>query len=242
MLPKELPGNLSQWTISTMPTHASLLASVVAEMNEYLVISAEENGGYSLYKQAVSIKSSDFAFLTVPPMHLGLECIVKIVHCTKEYILPMGQSAGTARNDVDQALLFLGERQLQQLPRLLMQPTKGLDQAVMDFQAYMLSSNAIAAFYASKDTEAAECFDLLPRHISASIMRGPLTKWIFILTVFVPGLIEGLLPRQFGSVCHMVVVRSLRFYGGPVLPAWRRAVPGPSEHKASSPSSGGLCT
>jgi hypothetical protein len=73
-----------------MPSDASLLASVVAKMNEYLAVIAEENGGYGLYKRAVSINLSAFAFLTTPPMHLGSECMVEVMHCTKEYILPMG--------------------------------------------------------------------------------------------------------------------------------------------------------
>jgi hypothetical protein len=70
---------------------------------------------------------------------------------------------------VDQALVFLGETQLQQLPKLLMQPAEGLDNAITDFQAYVPSSDASAVFYASKDTEDAECSDLLPRRTSVSI-------------------------------------------------------------------------
>jgi hypothetical protein len=152
-------------------------------------------GGFRLYGRAVSINSGAFAFLTVPTQQQGSECVVEVVHCTKEFILPMGQTAGPLDNAVGQSLVFVGETQAQQLPRVLMQPSDGLDEAVTPAEVYIPSSDAIAAFYASKDSDDVKSYDLLPRRTGAAIARGHLSKWTFLPTAFIPRLIDGLPPR-----------------------------------------------
>jgi hypothetical protein len=110
-------------------------------MTEYQSISGKENGGYGLFTRAVSINSGAFAFLMVPPTPPGLESIVEVVHCTKEFVLPMGQrSASRSDSAVDQAIIFVGETQLQQLPKIFMQPSGGLDEATTPADTFVPST------------------------------------------------------------------------------------------------------
>jgi hypothetical protein len=133
-----------------MSKDASLFANVIAKMTEYKSIAEEENGGYSLYKRVVSINFCMFAFLTIPLTPRGSECIVKVMHCTKECTLPMGQSVGKMDGAADQAIMFVQETQVQQLPKFLLQLTAGLEEAVSVGQVYVPSSDVIAALYVSQ--------------------------------------------------------------------------------------------
>jgi hypothetical protein len=110
----------------------------------------------------------------------------------EEFILPLGHSS---KDDaIDQAIVFLGELQLQQLPRLLLQPSAGLDKVVKPSEAHIPSSNGLTSFYKAKETEETRCINLVPRQLGIVIDKHPLPKWMFIPTAFVPWLIEGLPP------------------------------------------------
>jgi hypothetical protein len=88
-----------------------------------------------------------------------------------------------------------------------MQPTDSLEEAVANLEAYIPSFEAISTFYATKDTDENKCVDLIPRRTGTAVGRGPLPKWIFIPTTFIPKLIKGLPPQIVWKHVRYVVGR-----------------------------------
>jgi hypothetical protein len=223
LLPNNVPGDLSRWIVASTPTTASVVSGIAAEMKEYVAITEKENGGSRLFNRAIAINSGSFAFLTVPTVHPGSECLVEVVHCTKEFILPLGHAS---KDDaVNQTIVFLGESQLQQLPKLLLQPSTGLNAAVIPSEAHIPSSDTLMAFYKAKDTEDTRCTSLVPRRSGITTDKRPLPRWMFIPTAFVPWLIEGLPPRTACDRLRVLIGKlppSLLAMFGPLM-RWSRA-------------------
>jgi hypothetical protein len=60
LLPDEVPGDLSKWIISTMPTTAAARTRIVAKMEEHKAIMEEANGGNRLYNKALTLDPLGF--------------------------------------------------------------------------------------------------------------------------------------------------------------------------------------
>jgi hypothetical protein len=91
------------------------------------------------------------------------------VHCTKEYVLPIGVTPAAGDNAANQTVVFVGKTQLGQFPKLWMDPATGLDEAVTDSEALVPTDAQISSFYASRDTEDTQSEELLTRQTAAAV-------------------------------------------------------------------------
>jgi hypothetical protein len=135
--------------------------------------------------------------LTTVPVVVGDESIIIVIHCTKEYVLPIGVTAAAGDNTANQTVAFVGEIQFDQLPKMWMGPATGLDDAVADSEALVPTDVQIVEFYISRGTTNMQSNDLMPRPTGATVALAQLlTRWIFIPAYFMPSFISGLTPCQ----------------------------------------------
>jgi hypothetical protein len=197
LLPEDLLGDLSKWVATAARNDPHPLThKAISEMTGYHEICNSLSGGHVLFTRAISINEGPFAFLTVSPTIAGSDPVVEVVHCTKEYVLPIGRVAAPTDDAANRTIVFVGETQLGQLPKLYMEPSTGLDELAIESECLMPSDDQVAAFYASRDTADIKSHELLPRRTGVAIARTAMAKWMFIPSYFIPSFIGGLSPRE----------------------------------------------
>jgi hypothetical protein len=177
LLPEDLLGDLSKWVATAARNDPHPLThKAISEMTGYHEICNSPSGDHVLFTRAISINEGPFAFLTVSPTIAGSDPVVEVVHCTKEYVLPIGRLAAPTDDAANHTIVFVGETQLGQLLKLYMEPSTGLDELAIKSVCLMPSDDQVVAFYASRDTADIKSHELLPRRTGAAIARTTMAK------------------------------------------------------------------
>jgi hypothetical protein len=183
LLPDDCLGDLSPWVVTAAHNGPNPMAhKAIMEMRGYHEILDQPSAGHILVTCAFSINKGPFAFLMLSPILARSNPMVEVVHCTKEYILPISWMAAATNNSIKQLIAFVGETLLGKLPKLYMEPSTGLDELAINSECMMSSDDQVAAFYASHDTAEIKSQELLPWCAGVAIACTMLSRWMFIPT------------------------------------------------------------
>jgi hypothetical protein len=148
LLPDNLLGNMSKWVRAAAYNEPNPMThKAVSKMRGYHQILDQPSVGHVLFTCAISINEGKFAFLTLIPTLTGSNPVVEVVHCTKECVLPIRRTAAPTDDAANRTIVFVGETQLGQLPKLYMEPsTTGLDKLTINLEYMMPSNDQVTTF------------------------------------------------------------------------------------------------
>jgi hypothetical protein len=186
--PEPAHGDVCKFLMALYGQDADRFKSMVTtDMGNMQALLAPPDG-LMLVANALGVEQGPFAFLAIPPSMFPGNPTVEVIHCIRQYMLPVSTPNASTDPLQHRTLLFIGDMANGQLPQMWLEPTTGLPAHFQEAAIAIPTAAAVQAFYTNHPSD-----ELMPSR--AATTNQAVRYLAYIPQAWVPAFIGGLSPK-----------------------------------------------